>query len=286
LWSPLTSAVRSLSVIASLVAEPKPTAEAAEALWRRWHDDGDVSARDRLILSHAPLVKYLACRKLRELPPHCDLDDLVSCGLLALVSAVDRFDPRKGATFEQYVWTRISGAILDELRRLDWAPRSLRQAGRAIDRGREDWQASHEAAPTDAELSTGLSITLTDLRDQIDGLSRADLLSLNAMTRATDGALVEVGDTIPASPGLFDPELAALAEERSTVLKEAVADLSRRDQQILTLLHVHQLQSVEVGRILGVSESRISQLVANIRRTLKHRIDGYDEGVEIHADAA
>ena len=97
-------------------------------------------ARDRLVLSYAPMVKYLACRKVRELPAHCELDDLVSCGLLALIAAVDRFDPAKGATFEQYAWTRVSGAIMDELRRQDWAPRSLRRNGRAIERAREQWQ--------------------------------------------------------------------------------------------------------------------------------------------------
>src|SRR6185437_1627369 len=114
----------------------RPTAGTAEALWRAWIQNKDVAARDRLVLSYAPMVKYLACRKVRELPAHCELDDLVSCGLLALIAAVDRFDPAKGATFEQYAWTRVSGAIMDELRRQDWAPRSLRRNGRAIERAR------------------------------------------------------------------------------------------------------------------------------------------------------
>ena len=106
----------------------RPSPETAEALWRAWITGGDAAARDRLVLSYAPMVKYLACRKVRELPAHCELDDLVSGGLVALIAAVDRFDPAKGATFEQYVWTRVSGAIMDELRRQDWAPRSLRRS--------------------------------------------------------------------------------------------------------------------------------------------------------------
>ena len=133
---------------ASPVSSSRPTAGTAEALWRAWITNKDVAARDRLVLSYAPMVKYLACRKVRELPAHCELDDLVSCGLLALIAAVDRFDPVKGATFEQYAWTRVSGAIMDELRRQDWAPRSLRRNGRAIERAREQWQLRTGRLPT------------------------------------------------------------------------------------------------------------------------------------------
>jgi RNA polymerase sigma factor FliA len=271
-------------VEAAFVTGSRPTAESAEALWRRWMEHRDVSARDRLVLSYAPMVKYLACRKVRELPAHCELDDLVSCGLLALIAAVDRFDPAKGATFEQYAWTRVSGAIMDELRRQDWAPRSLRRSGRAIERTREEWQSRHGRTPTDEELSRELEITVADLHDQLEGLSRADLLSLNTPARGTEDQMpVEVGDTLEAPPSEFDPELAALAAERSSVLKEAVASLSEREQQILVLLYVHHLQGAEIGRILGVSESRVSQLLSGIRRTLKSRIDAYDSENERRA---
>src|SRR6185312_5906932 len=155
----------------------RPTAGTAEALWRAWIQNKDVAARDRLVLSYAPMVKYLACRKVRELPAHCELDDLVSCGLLALIAAVDRFDPAKGATFEQYAWTRVSGAIMDELRRQDWAPRSLRRSGRAIERAREEWQSRTGRAPSDQELARELEITVDDLNEQLSGMSRADVLS-------------------------------------------------------------------------------------------------------------
>ncbi len=258
----------------------RPTAESAEALWRRWNDHQDVASRDRLVLSYAPMVKYLACRKVRELPAHCELDDLVSCGLLALIAAVDRFDPMKGATFEQYAWTRVSGAIMDELRRQDWAPRSLRRSGRAIDRARDEWQLRTGRAPSDLELARELDISTGDLQDQLQGLSRADLLSLNTPARGNEEAMpVEVGDTIEATAGEYDPELAALAGERAAVLKAAISSLSEREQQILVLLYVHHLQGAEIGRILGVSESRVSQLLSGIRRTLRERIDAYD-GIE------
>ncbi len=106
------------------------TGAEAEALWRAWKDRGDSRSRDRLVLAYSPMVKYLASRKARELPSHCELDDLVSCGVVAIIEAVDRFDPAKGATFEQYAWTRVAGSIVDELRRQDRVSRSSRTLAR------------------------------------------------------------------------------------------------------------------------------------------------------------
>ena len=255
----------------------RPTASTAEALWRAWIQNGDVAARDRLVLSYAPMVKYLACRKVRELPAHCELDDLVSCGLLALIAAVDRFDPAKGATFEQYAWTRVSGAIMDELRRQDWAPRSLRRSGRAIERARDEWQAKTGRVPSDGELAHKLEIGIGDLHGQLEGLARADLLSLNSPARgAEESLLIEVGDTIEAPLGEHDPESAALANERAQVVRDAIASLSEREQTILVLLYVKHLQGAEIGRLLGVSESRVSQILSSIRRTLREHIQDYD----------
>lgn len=258
----------------------RPTPGAAEALWRAWTERRDIGARDRLVLSYTPMVKYLACRKVRELPAHCELDDLVSCGLLALIAAVDRFDPVKGATFEQYAWTRVSGAIVDELRRQDWAPRSLRRSGRAIERARDEWQSKNGRMPTDEELAGKLEIDVDDLRSQLEGLSRADLLSLNTAARGAEESMpVEVGDTLEAPTGMHDPELAALSNERSSELRQAISSLTQREQDILVMLFVKHMQGAEIGRELGVSESRVSQILSGIRRQLKDKLDMYDAGV-------
>jgi RNA polymerase sigma factor for flagellar operon FliA len=259
------------------VSNARPSAASAEALWRAWVERKDSAARDRLVLSYAPMVKYLACRKVRALPQHCSLEDLVQCGLLALIAAVDRFDPARGATFEQYAWTRVSGAIMDELRRQDWAPRSLRRNGRAIERAREQWQLRTGRLPSDAELAQDLEIGVDQLHEHLEGVARADLLSLNTPARGTDDAMApEVGDTIEAPLGEFDPELATLAGERAEVVRDAISSLSERDQTILAMLYVKHMQGAEVGRLLGVSESRVSQILASIRRTLKERMDSYD----------
>lgn len=249
----------------------------AEALWRAWTARRDGAARDKLVLAYSPMVHYLATRKVRELPAHCDLDDLVSCGLMGLIEAVDRFDPVKGATFEQYAWTRASGAIMDELRRQDWASRSTRRAGRKIERAREAWYVKHGTAPSESELAQVLEMEVAEVREKLHELERADLVSLNAPTRAGDeGMSLEVGDTILAPPGEHEPERTTLSGERSAVLREAIATLSERERQVLAMVHVQELPGVEIGSILGVSESRVSQILAGVRRKLRDALDTYE----------
>jgi RNA polymerase sigma factor for flagellar operon FliA len=256
----------------------------AESLWRAWSVRHESAARDKLVVSYSPMVKYLAARKVRELPSHCELDDLISCGLVALVEAVDRFDPKKGATFEQYAWTRVSGAIMDELRRQDWASRSARRLARKIERTRDSWYAAHGSYPTEAELAQKLELPVDELRDRMEELSRSDVVSLNAPARGTEEALpLEIGDTIMAAAGEHEPERATLSGERSAIMRDAVAKLSEREQKILALVHVHELQGAEIGRILGVSESRVSQILAGIRRKLHDAVNAYDSMEDLAA---
>jgi RNA polymerase sigma factor FliA len=248
----------------------------AEALWRNWRERRDGSSRDRLILSYAPMVRYIASRKLRELPAHCELDDLASAGLVALMEAVDRFDPVKGATFEQYAWTRVSGALVDELRRLDWASRSVRRADRRIERGRSSYYARHGTMPTDEQLAGELGLTLDELRTSLEEVDRAEVISLNAPAQGADDAFSEIGETVVAPTGDHEPEATTLGADRAAAMCAAVERLSERERHVLALVHVHELQGAEVGRMLGVSESRVSQILAGIRRKLKDQLAAYD----------
>ena len=144
-------------------------------------------SRDRLVLAYSPMVKYLASRKARELPAHCELDDLISCGLVAIIEAVDRFDPAKGATFEQYTWTRVAGSIVDELRRQDRVSRSSRSLSRTIETTQEKWLAQHGRHANETELAAELKIDLAELRRRTGELDRAHLVSLNAPGRRRAG---------------------------------------------------------------------------------------------------
>lgn len=263
----------------------RATPQEAEALWRAWTQRKDVRARDKLVFLYTPMVRYLANRKLCELPAHLELEDLISCGLIALIGAIDRFDPVKGATFEQYAWTRVAGAIVDELRRQNRTSRSSRRLSHQVERVRDSWIARTGRPPSEDELATALEISVGELRARLIELERAKLVPLNAPARASDEAApVEIGDTIESPEERANPELSALSREKAAVLKEAIASLSERERTILTLLHVHHLQGAEIGRIVGVSESRVSQMLASIRQKLKSQLDEYD-GVKLDTAA-
>src|ERR671926_428538 len=156
----------------------------ALALWREYKATGDERVRNRLVMTYAPLVKYIVFKKVRELPARCEVEDFISCGLEALIASIDRYDPEKGATLEQFAWTRIHGAVLDELRRQDWAPRSLRRWERDIARARDRFATSHGRQPTTEELADSLGCTVEELRRREDDIVVSDITSLNSLVIA------------------------------------------------------------------------------------------------------
>jgi RNA polymerase sigma factor for flagellar operon FliA len=265
-----------MSVTLSTSSQRLTSAE-AEDLWRNWKERRDVRSRDRLVLAYAPMVRYIASRKLRELPAHCEIDDLASAGLVALMEAVDRFDPAKGAGFEQYAWTRVAGALIDELRKQDWASRSVRREGRRIERARDAFFARTGTMPTEAELASELGSTVGELRATIEDIDRSDVASLNAPARGADDSLtVELGEIIQSPETSADPEPSLLAADRNTAIRAAIGRLSERERRILALVHVQELPGAEIGRMLGVSESRVSQILAGVRRKLRDQLDTYE----------
>ena len=262
---------------AATSASQRLTPVQAEALWSNWKRRRDTRSRDRLVLAYAPMVRYIASRKLRELPTHCDLDDLASAGLVALLEAVDRFDPVKGASFEQYAWTRVAGALVDELRKQDWASRSVRREGRRIEQARDAFFARHGSCPTEGELAAELDTTVEGLRATLEDIERSDVASLNAPARgADDAAPVEIGETIQATEGEHEPERTVLGADRSAAMRTAIARLSERERNVLSLVHVQELPGAEIGRMLGVSESRVSQILSGIRSKLRYQLATYD----------
>jgi RNA polymerase sigma factor for flagellar operon FliA len=246
-------------------------------MWRAWTSRGDKSARDRLVMSYAPMVRYLTARKIRELPARCELEDLVSCGMLALVSAVDRFDPKKGATFEQFAWTRVAGAIVDELRRHDWASRSVRRNAREVEQARDKFQSREGRPPAEDELAKAVGIDVTDLRTRLEEVDRADIVSLNSRTRRGDDAdLLEIGDLVESPPGDHEPELATLTRERTGALAHAIRNLTDRERRVLELVHIHDTPGAEIAAEFGVTESRISQILSGVRTKLAQTLAEYE----------
>jgi RNA polymerase sigma factor FliA len=254
--------------------EPRLSAETAETLWRRWSEARDVASRDRLVLSYAPMVKYLAMRKIRGAPNHVSLDDLVAAGLLRLVQAVEGFDPALGATFEQYAWTRVSGGMIDELRKADWAPRSVRRRQREIEEARGQLARRLGRAPTTAEIAARLGIDGAEIDALMSDVDQADVSSLNSVVHDGEEGGIEIVDTLRS--GGHSPEQAALTIERAAVIREALGLLNERERLIVRMVFVEGRSAREAARVLGVSESRVSQVSRDIRVKLAGHIDSYD----------
>ena len=266
----------------STTSAQRLTSSEAEGLWRNWKERRDFRSRDKLVLAYAPMVRYIASRKVRELPAHCELDDLASSGLVALLETIDRFDPDKGASFEQYAWTRVAGALVDELRKQDWASRSVRREGRRIERARDSFFARSGTMPTELELAAELGTTVDGLRTSLEDIDRSDVASLNAPARGSEDSLpVEVGETIQAHHGESDPETTLLGADRNAAVRGVIARLSERERHILSLVHFQELAGAEIGRLLGVSESRVSQILAGVRRKLKDQLESYETAAAI-----
>src|SRR4051812_48756810 len=244
------------------------------ALWKKYRETNDPQLRNRIVLTFAPLVKYIVYNKIRELPARCEVDDFISCGLEALINSIDRYDPEKGATLEQYAWTRIHGAVLDELRRQDWAPRSLRRWERDIARARERFTANHGRQPTVEELADAMGTTPEELRARQGEISASDVTSLNTLVLSEEDTNVERIDTIVSEDRGADPEAAAMSEAAKARFRRAFSALPEREREVAVLLYVKNLTLREIGEILAVSESRVCQIHSELKRKLREALKG------------
>ena len=236
-------------------------AEEVLAIWAEYRRSGDRRERDRLIFMFMPMVRYIVYRKVREVPAQCEVQDFLSCGLEALIRSIDRYDPDKGATLEQYAWTRIHGAVLDELRRHDWAPRSLRRDERAINGARERFISLHERQPSREELAELVGMSPQELTERLDQVALAEVGSLNRTVRSDGSATIERIDTIESSDGDCDPVLSAERQRsQGSASARAFAHLSKQEREVAVLLYVQDCTLREIGERLGVSESRVCQI--------------------------
>lgn len=255
--------------VPSEVTVRKERGDDTAELWRRYRASGDPELRDRLVLAFVPLVRHIVYRKARELPAWCEVDDLISTGIEGLIGALDRYDPSKGAPLEQFVWTRIQGAVLDSLRRSDWAPRSLRRWERDLDRARESFVSATGRQPTRAELASALGIEEGELRDRIRDLAAADLGSLDSLTASDEDGTVAVIETVRATDPETDPETEVtrtLARER---FRRAFSHLSERERKVAVLLYTREATLSEIGEEIGVSESRVCQIHGELKKRLR-----------------
>ena len=245
------------------------------ALWQDFRKSRDQAVRDRLILTYAPLVKYVAGRLGSGLPAHVDEGDLVSYGLLGLIGAIERYDPDRDVKFETYAIARIKGAIIDELRAMDWVPRSVRARARHIERAIGELEAKLHRAPTDEEIAGKLGIEVEELEESLTEISRSSIAALDELwtISSTGGDQVALIDTIEDTTGP-EPQAALAQTELKEALGEAIARLPEREKLVVTLYYYEELTLREIGEVLGVTESRVSQLHTKAILRLKARLAG------------
>jgi RNA polymerase sigma factor FliA len=245
-----------------------------QALWQEYRNTRDRALRDRLIITYSPLVKFVAGRLGASLPAHVDEQDLVSYGLLGLIGAIERYDPGREIKFETYAISRIRGAIIDELRSLDWVPRSVRTRAREIERAIADLERQLMRAPTDEEIAGKLGISGGELEDSLSEISRSSMAALDELwTPSAGGDQISLIDTIEDTSGP-DPESSLEQTELKEALGEAIARLPEREKLVVTLYYYEELTLREIGEVLGVTESRVSQLHTKAVLRLKARLSG------------
>ena len=244
-------------------------------LWRRYKSSGDERARERLVVAYSPLVKYVAGRMSSGLPAHVEEADLISYGLGGLISAIERFDLTREIKFETYAITRIRGAIIDELRNLDWVPRSVRARAREIERVNMKLEARLQRAPTDEEMSTELGISIEDFQDALLQISNSTIVALDELWNVSDatGDQVSLLDTLP-DHGAPDPQAVVDQTELRDRIADAIAALPEREKLVIALYYYENLTLREIGEVLGVTESRVSQLHTKAILRLKAHLAG------------
>lgn len=238
------------------------TESSVDELWTRYRAEPSIELRNRLVMQYSPLVKYVAGRLRTRLPDSVDYGDLVSDGIIGLMEAIDRFDPARGLTFQTFAVPRIRGAMVDALRALDWVPRSVREKVRQVEQAQRVLEARLGRIPDDPEIADELGMSVPALRDLYAKVSFTSVGTLEDLELADDlsaAATHEIED-----------------DQAKAALLRVVGELPERDQIIIALYYFEGLTLSEIGRVLGVSESRVSQLHSRATMVLRTKLSAID----------
>ncbi len=248
-------------------------------LWLEYRRTRDQSIRDAIITQYAPLVKYVAGKVSVGMPASVDFDDLVGFGVFGLLDAIEKFDPEKHVKFKTYAVTRIRGAIFDELRSIDWVPRSVRQKTRELDEAVQRLESSLGRSATDEEIAQELDMELDQYNQVLLKISGTSMLSLNDVWFAgDDNDKISIADSIE-SPSSLRPDSIAEREEIKRVIVEAINELPEKEKKVLVLYYYEDLTLKEIGQVLDVTESRISQLHTKAISRLRAKLTNIKKGI-------
>ena len=248
-----------------------------KGLWTLYFTEKKPELREKLVLQYAHLIKYCAIKIHGGLPKNIELDDLLSYGSLGLLDAIDRFDPKHNTNFEYYAKLRIRGSIIDGLRKMDWAPQSLRRKAKEIERAYSALEQSLNRYPVEEEVANYLGISEKDLEKQLQEVSHLSILALDQPLDGNDNELLSLVDLIEdkTSP---NPSAKMEFTELKQELAKAISDLTEKERLVVTLLYFEELTSKEISKVLDLSEGRISQIHKKAVLKLKSRLSRSWEG--------
>jgi RNA polymerase sigma factor for flagellar operon FliA len=244
-----------------------------DRLWSEYKRSGDRAVRDQLIVRYSPLVKFVAGRVSAGLPQSIEQSDLVSYGMFGLIDAIEKFDTERNIKFETYAITRIKGAIIDELRSIDWVPRSVRAKARAVEQAYASLEASLGRAPSDAEVASELQMSEGDLQSIFGQISYIGIVALDEVI---SGGGSDRGESVTLGDSLADrgdgPMAAFEVEEMKQILAGAINRLGDREKIVLSLYYYENLTLAQIGQVLGVTESRVCQIHTKAVMQLRGRL--------------
>ncbi len=241
-------------------------------LWIKYGKTQDPKIRETLIKKYAPLVKYVAGKVAVGMPQNVEFDDLVSYGTFGLLDAIEKFDPSKEVKFKTYAMTRIRGAIFDELRTIDWIPRSVRQKAKQIEKVIIELENKMGRTVDDEEIAAELDISLEEFHSMVSKISGTSLVSLNDVWHNSDDSDdLSFIETVEASANT-NPDVMVEREEIKGLIIDAIKKLPDREKKVVVLYYYEDLTLKEIGEVLEVTESRVSQLHTKAIMRLRGRL--------------
>ncbi len=248
-------------------------------LWDEFRKTKSPALRDKFIRQYMPLVKYVAGKVAVGMPNSVEYDDLVGFGQFGLLDAINKYDTSKNVKFKTYAVTRIRGAIFDELRQIDWVPRSVRQKSREIEDAVVTLESRLGRTATDTEIANSLNMTENEYHRTVMKVSGTSILSLNDVWyTGDDNDNMSIGSNIE-SPTSLNPDVIAEREEIRKVIAKAISELPEKEKMVIVLYYHEDLTFKEIGEVLEVSESRISQLHAKANERLKSKLTNLRKGI-------
>ena len=244
-----------------------------EKVWQEYLETRSKTAKDKLLVEYAPVVKYTAQRMAINLPKSVEVNDLISSGVMGLIKAVEAFDPTREVKFETFATHKIRGAILDELRALDWVPRSVRQKSRALQKAYSKLENDLGRMPYDDEVAAELNVSIQEFEDMLSDVTPTTILSLEESRddQSGESKQLKIMDVIEDPQGT-NPLKELGFEETKRILKESITSLPEKEKLVIALYHYEELTLKEIGEVLNISESRVSQIHSKAIIKLRSRL--------------